>query len=54
MFSCFQRNLEIFNHGCKLLAERLTIYIETGDIRLVPMEPPVFGNLTHILEDNSN
>jgi hypothetical protein len=40
-------NIQIFNEGCKILAERLEIYIETNDPINVPMHPPAFGKLTH-------
>ena len=39
-------NIHTFNNGCKILADRLEIYIETGDLKLVPSEPPAFGELT--------
>lgn len=42
-------NIKTFNFGCKIIAERLSVYIETGDINLVPTEPPAFGILTHKL-----
>jgi hypothetical protein len=40
-------NLYTFNNGCKILAERLLIYLETGNISAVPSTPPAFGQLTH-------
>lgn len=46
-FRASLENIEIFNNGCKILAERLITYIETGDINLVPSFPPAFGVLTY-------
>ena len=49
-------NIKTFNDGCKILADRLTIYIETGNVDLVSSEPPAFGELTELkqkLEINS-
>jgi len=41
-------NINTFNEGCRILAERLTIYIETGNIDLVPSEPTAFKELTEV------
>jgi hypothetical protein len=41
-------NINTFNEGCKILANRLSIYIETGNIDLVPSEPPACMELTEI------
>jgi len=46
-----QEYLDIFNEGVKILSERLVIYIDTEDYSQVPEDPPAFGNLTHILEE---
>ncbi|MBE6462566.1 MAG: hypothetical protein E7005_02265 [Alphaproteobacteria bacterium] len=43
-------NIQKFNEGCKILADRLEIYIETDDISKVPENPPAFGDLTQIVE----
>lgn len=43
-------NFKKFNEGCKILAERLEILIETNDLSKVPENPPAFGDLTHIVE----
>ena len=43
-------NIQQFNKGCKILAERLEIYIETGDVSKVPENPPAFGDLTQVVE----
>lgn len=43
-------NIAKFNVGCKILAERLEIYIETNDISKVPENPPAFGDLTQVVE----
>lgn len=42
-------NIDQFNEGCKILAERLEIYIETNDTSKVPENPPAFGDLTHVV-----
>jgi hypothetical protein len=39
-------NIEIFNQGCKILADRLTIYIDTNDVSKVPNDFPAFKELT--------
>lgn len=39
-------NIDTFNKGCKILADRLFIYIETNDMDKVPSSPPAFGELT--------
>ena len=44
-------NIDQFNKGCKILAERLEIYIETNDLSKIPENPPAFGDLTHFVED---
>jgi hypothetical protein len=41
-------NINRFNAGCKILAARLEIYIESGNIDSVPTIPPAFGVLTEI------
>ncbi|MBK8954285.1 MAG: hypothetical protein IPM34_01835 [Saprospiraceae bacterium] len=41
-------NIHTFNEGCKILADRLSIYLETGNIELVPTEPPAFKELTEL------
>lgn len=46
-FRASDENIAIFNNGCKVLAERLKIYIETNDATNVPMHPQAFGQLTH-------
>lgn len=40
-------NIETFNYGCKILSDRLLIYIETGNSYAVPSKPPAFGKLTY-------
>jgi hypothetical protein len=40
-------NINIFNEGCNILAERLAIYIHTNNVNLVP-STPAFGDLTMI------
>jgi hypothetical protein len=41
-------NINTFNEGCKILADRLAIYIETGNVDLVPNEPSAFKELTEV------
>jgi hypothetical protein len=43
-------NIQTFNEGCRILAERMIIYLETNDPSAVPSEPPAFGRLTKVLE----
>ena len=47
-FFATEDNVKQFNDGCKNMADRLQIYIEKGDIDLVPDTPPTFGDLTYI------
>jgi hypothetical protein len=47
-FKATEDNVNTFNEGCKILAERLSIYIETGNVNLVPIAPPVFKHLTEV------
>ena len=48
LFPATTENVNQFNEGCKILAERLRIYIETDDENSVPDSPLAFGNLTFI------
>jgi hypothetical protein len=47
-FKATESNINQFNEGCRILAERLAIYVEIGDASLVPLEPLAFGDLTEI------
>jgi hypothetical protein len=47
------KNIDTFNNGCKILAERLLIYLETRNISAVPCTPPAFGALTHYKNQTS-
>jgi hypothetical protein len=47
-FRATMENIDTFNEGCRILADRLTIYIETGNIDSVPSEPPAFKELTEV------
>lgn len=49
VFEPTEENIKIFNEGCKILAERLEIFITTNDEAKVPMYTPAFGVLTHVL-----
>jgi hypothetical protein len=49
-FRASQENIELFNKGCKILAERLEIYLDTNDSSKVPEFPPAFGVLTAVVE----
>jgi hypothetical protein len=40
-------NIETFNKGCKILAQRMEIYIDTNDVNKVPDDFPAFRDLTH-------
>lgn len=46
-FRASLENIKTFNQGCKILADRLLIYLESDDISLVPTYPPAFGYLTY-------
>jgi hypothetical protein len=46
-FRATQDNIDTFNKGCKIMAERLALFIETNDVKLIPENPPAFGNLTY-------
>ena len=50
LFDATPENIARFNEGCRILAERLTIYIDTNDAAAVPSEPPAFGELTFVEE----
>ena len=47
VFEPTEENVKIFNEGCRILAERLEIFIATNDAAKVPINPPAFGVLTH-------
>ena len=47
-FRATKENVAQFNEGCKILADRLQIYIETNDVNSVPDSPLPFGDLTFI------
>ena len=46
-FRATTENIKVFNLGCKIIAERLSIYLDTQQANKVPSEPPAFGVLTH-------
>ena len=46
-FSATQDNIDKFNQGCKVMAERLALYIKTNNAKIVPINPPAFGDLTY-------
>jgi hypothetical protein len=47
-FRATKENVKQFNEGCKILADRLQIYMETNDINSIPETPLAFGDLTFI------
>lgn len=47
VFEPTEENIKIFNEGCRILAERLEIFIATNDAAKVPINPPAFGVLTY-------
>jgi hypothetical protein len=49
VFEPTEENIKVFNDGCRILAERLEIYITTKDEAKVPIYPPAFEELTHVL-----
>jgi hypothetical protein len=49
-FRASLENIELFNKGCEILAERMEIYLDTNDSSIVPDFPPAFGVLTAVVE----
>jgi len=45
-------NVNTFNEGCKIVAERLLVYMEIGDLDKILSIPPAFGVLTYIKREN--
>lgn len=45
-FRATQENIDLFNLGCKIIAERMAIYLDTNDPGQIPDTPPAFGVLT--------
>ena len=45
-FRATVENIQTFNKGCEILAERLNHFIHTNDSSKISSEPPAFGNLT--------
>ncbi len=45
-FKATKENIKTFNEGCKILAERLEVFIDTNDVNKVPDDPPAFRHLT--------
>jgi hypothetical protein len=41
-----KENIETFNNGCKILAQRLEVYVDTNDVNKVSNNFPAFKNLT--------
>jgi len=41
-----EKSLALFHAGCREMARRLRVFIDTGDITQVPKQPPVFGALS--------
>jgi hypothetical protein len=46
-FKATQENIDKFNQGCKIMAERLALYIESNNTKLIPTNPAAFGSLTY-------
>lgn len=46
-FKATQENINKFNQGCKIMADRLVLYIETNNVKSVPVNPAAFGDLTY-------
>ncbi len=47
-FRATKENIKTFNEGCKILAKRLEIFIDTNDANKIPDDFPAFGHLTVI------
>ena len=47
-FRATKENIDIFNNGCKIMAQWLEIYIDTDDINAVAEDTLAFGVLTEI------
>lgn len=50
-FEPSRQNYDTFNEGCREVARRLRVYLETMDLSLVPTDPPAFGPLTYVETD---
>lgn len=46
LFEPTQENINKFNYGCAIMAERLELYIDINNPLKVPDSPPAFGDLT--------
>ena len=49
-FKASKENIDLFNKGCKIIAERLQIFLQTDDSSKVPNDFPAFGELTFVKE----
>jgi hypothetical protein len=47
VFDSSLENVDTFNRGCKIIADRLAIYIDKNNPFEVPDLPPAFGDLTY-------
>lgn len=45
-FKATKENIEKFNNGCKILAKRLEVFIDTNDENKIPNDFPAFKDLT--------
>jgi hypothetical protein len=45
-FKATPENIATFNEGCRILAQRLEVYIDTNDVNSTPNPFPAFGDLT--------
>jgi hypothetical protein len=45
-FKASKENIETFNNGCKVLAQRLEVFIDTNDVNQIPNDFPAFKELT--------
>ena len=49
-FRATQENIDLFNQGCRIMAEELTVFIDTNNF--VPSKP--FGELTYDKKSTEN
>ena len=47
-FTANIENIEKFKFGCKILANRMNVYLRTKNIHSIPEYPKAFGDLTYV------
>ncbi len=51
-FRASKENIKTFNEGCKILAERMEVFIDTNDANKIPDDFPAFKHLTVLNTDD--